>query len=250
MGHGQHRDDAVFLVDGLAQHAAGEVVVRPEGAVGQHHAFREPRGARGVVDECQLVGRLLLIVADVLLAEVFRELLAIEFVQVLAGIGQLVRTAHHQRVVGVVDDTFQSRHLLRVDDGGYVVADEEQLRLRVVDDVMYLFGIELMEYGHSYSPVGQRGYEGHCPLAGVASAEGYLVALCHTRVLKQYMQLLNLASYVVELQCLTLEVCQRVEVPVVDNRLFKQCVKTRYLFHSISFSYYLLLTTLLHTPHL
>ena len=112
-----------------------------------------------------------------------------------------------------VDDAFQSRHLLRVDDGGYVVADEEQLRLRVVDDVMYLFGIELMEYGHSYSPVGQRGNKGHGPLAGVASAEGYLVALCHTRVLKQYMQLLNLASYVVELQCLTLEVCQRVEVP-------------------------------------
>ena len=154
VGHRQHGDDAVAGADGLAKHVAGEVVVRPDGAVGQHHALREARGTAGIVDEGQFLRTLFLVVAHVFLAEVLGELLAVEFVQVLAGVGEFVGAAHHQRVVGIVDDTLQFRHLQRIDDRCHMVADEEQARLGVVDDVMDLFGIELMEDGHSHSPVG------------------------------------------------------------------------------------------------
>ena len=61
-----------------------------------------------------------------LLTEIFGELLAVEFVKMLAGIGEFVCAAHHQGVVWIVDDTFEFRHLLRVDERSYMVADEQQ----------------------------------------------------------------------------------------------------------------------------
>ena len=105
----------------------GKVVVRPDGTIGYHHTLRESRGAAGVVNECQLVTVLFRVIVDVFLAEELGKLLAIEFVQVLAGIGQFVRARHHQRVVGVVDDALQMGHLYRVYLSGHMVADKQQL---------------------------------------------------------------------------------------------------------------------------
>ena len=164
VGHRKHRDDRVTGLDLRSQHVAGEVVVRPQCTIGQHHAFREARCAAGVIDHSQLVGTLLHVIAYVLLAEVLGELLTVELVQVLAGIGQLVGARHHQRVVGVVDDTLERRHRLRIDDGGHMVADEEQAGLRVVHDVVDLFRIKLVQDGHGDGAVGQCGDEGHSPL--------------------------------------------------------------------------------------
>ena len=62
----------------------------------------------------------------------------------------------------------------------YDVANEENFRLTVVDDVVYLLGGELMEYGHCHSPVSECGKESHCPMGGVASAKGNLVATLHS----------------------------------------------------------------------
>ena len=45
-----------------------------------------------------------------------------------------------------------------------MVAHEEQLGLRVVDNVVNLLGIELVEYGYGNGTIGQCGEEGHCPL--------------------------------------------------------------------------------------
>ena len=57
----------------------------------------------------------------------------------------------------------------------------------MVDDVVYLVTHELMQNRHGDSSVGQRGEEGYGPLAGIASAEGYLVTLHHAAVLEQNM---------------------------------------------------------------
>ena len=90
VGHGEDRDDAVATIDGLAEDVLRKVVVRPEGTIGNHDALGETGGTAGVVNHSQLFAIGLLVVVDMLLAEVFRELLAIELVEVLAGIGQLV----------------------------------------------------------------------------------------------------------------------------------------------------------------
>ena len=87
-----------------------------------------------------------------------------------------------------------------------MIAYEEQARLRVVHDVVNLLCIELMQDGYGDSTVGECSEEGHCPLAGVTPAEGYLVAFLDTAVLKQDVQFLNLTRHIVELQRLTLEV--------------------------------------------
>ena len=45
-----------------------------------------------------------------------------------------------------------------------MVTHEEQLGLRVVDNVVNLLGIEFVEYGYCHGTIGQCGEEGHCPL--------------------------------------------------------------------------------------
>ena len=96
VGHGQDGDDAVATVDDLAQHVVGKVVVRPEGAVGNHDTLGETGRSAGVVDHGQLFAVGFLIIVDVLLAEVLGELLAVELVEVLAGVGQLVGATDHE----------------------------------------------------------------------------------------------------------------------------------------------------------
>ena len=134
-----------------------------------------------------------------LFTEVFWELLAGEFVQVLTGVGQFIRTRYHQRVVWVVDDTLQRRHGLWVDNRGHMVSHEEQTGLGVVDDIVYLFGIELMQDGYGDGSIGEGGDEGHGPLGGVTSAEGDLVTLLNPAVLKKDVQFLYLSGYIMEL---------------------------------------------------
>ena len=118
---------------------------------------------------------------DVLLAEVFRILLAKHLDEVFAGVGELFGAADHERIVGDVDDALQSRHLRGVDLRGRHVADEEELGVAVVDDVVDLVGRELVEDGHGHRAIGEDGEEGGSPGRGVASAEGYLVAPLHAR---------------------------------------------------------------------
>ena len=116
VGHGQNGDDAVATTDNFTQHVVGEVVVRPQGAIGNHftqHVVGEvvvrPQGAignhdalgetcrsAGVVNHGHLFAIGFLVVVDVFLAEVFGELLAVELVEVLAGVGQLVGATNHQ----------------------------------------------------------------------------------------------------------------------------------------------------------
>ena len=103
-----------------------------------------------------------------------------------------------------------------------MVAHEEQPRLGVVHDVVDLLGIELVEDGHGDGAEGEGSEEGYGPLAGVAPAEGYLVALLYTAVLEEDMYFLNLSGYIMILQRLALVVCQRITIPIVDDALLDQ----------------------------
>ena len=69
----------------------------------------------------------------------------------------------------------------------------------MVDNIVYLLGIELMEDGHGNGSVGQRCQKGHGPVSRVSSADSYLVALLHVTVLEQDVQLFDFPGYVVEL---------------------------------------------------
>src|SRR5574344_187908 len=117
----------------------------------------------------------------------------------LAGIGEPVGTGDDERVVGIVDDSFEPGHEIGIDDSSNVIAYEKEFRLRMVDNVMNLLGIELMEDGHSHGAVCEGGEESHSPLAGIAPAKGDLVALSYSGIFKQDMEVFNLACYIMEL---------------------------------------------------
>ena len=168
-------------------------------------------------------------------AEVLRELAAVELVQVLAGVGELVGTRHHERVVGNIDDSLESHHLRRVDGGGHDIAHKEELGLGVVYDVMHLVGHKLMENGHGNGPVREHGKKGGSPVGTIAAAECNLVTLHYSGVLEHDVELLYLACHIVILQSTAFIVSQRVTVPVLDDALLYEFIETWY-FHVSSIS--------------
>ena len=96
----------------------------------------------------------------------------------------------------------------------------------MVDDVMYLLCIEFMQYRHGNGAVGECSQESYGPVAAVASADSYLVAFHDVAVLKQDMNFLDFASYIVELECSPLIVCQGVLIPVLGNGIFNVFIET------------------------
>ena len=95
VGHGENGDDAVATVDGLAQYVLGKVIVGPEGTVGYHDTLGETGGAGGVVDHRHFLAILFLVIVDMFLTEILGELLAVQLVEVLTGIGKLIGTGNH-----------------------------------------------------------------------------------------------------------------------------------------------------------
>ena len=66
-----------------------------------------------------------------------------------------------------------------------MITHEEQTSLRVVHDVVNLFGIEFVKDGDCDSPISKGGKESNGPLGRVTSAKGYLITFLNTTVLKQ-----------------------------------------------------------------
>ena len=90
--HRQDTDDRISSLDLLAQYILGKVGIAPQSTVWNHHTLGETGSTTCIVDHSQLVGILVDIVVDVVLAEVLRILDAEHLVEVLAGISQLVGT--------------------------------------------------------------------------------------------------------------------------------------------------------------
>ncbi len=120
-------------------------------------------------------------------------------VEVLASVVEAFRARQHEREIGQVEDAFQVRHGFRV----YVLCNEvahvEQACLRMVHNIVYLLCVELMEYGHCHCTVGQRGKEGHCPVCGVASTDGNLVALGYASAFEGDVYFFNFSGHIVKL---------------------------------------------------
>ena len=219
--HVCHREHTEHFVTGLeffAEDMESEVAVAPEGAVGNHDALRVAGGAAGVVEDCHFVG-LVLIVVEEFGQEAVGELFAKEPVEVLACKSELVIAADEQAVIGERDDAQQVRHLVSIQIGPNLVAHEEKLRLRVVNDVVNLGGMELVEDGDGDSSVGEDAEEGSSPSAEVASAQGYLVAWLDACLFEEDVELLDDAGYVLVLKGEKSVVRHRIHEPMFLNAL-------------------------------
>ena len=101
----------------------------------------------------------------------------------------------------------------------------------MVHRVVYLVGRELMQDGHADRTVGESGKEGHAPAGAVPAADGNLVATLNTAVLEEDVQLLYFSGNVFVLQGCSLEICQCIKIPMVDDAFLDHGIKTLYLFH-------------------
>ena len=215
VGHGEHGNDAVAALHLLAEHFDGELVVGPDGAVGNHDTLGVGRGAAGVVDEGKVVGCGVVGVVDEFLAEEFGVLFSEELVEALAGFGELFGARNEERVVGDAHDAFEVRHGIGVELGPDHIAGKEDFRFGVVHNVVNLGGLELVEDGYGHCAVAEDSHEGCGPVGAVASAKGDAVAALDTRVFEENVELLNLAGNILILEGDALVIGQCVEVPVV-----------------------------------
>ena len=204
VGQGQHRYHAVAAMHLFAKHLDGKLVIRPQCAEGQHHAFRVRCGAAGVVDKRQSVGVGGMCIADVFLSEIFGIFAAKQFVKPFACISQQFGARQEYRVVGNVDNALKMRHGLCVEFGPNHIAHKENLCLRVVNNVVHLLRLKFMQNRHRHCTIRQCGQKGCSPVGTIAAAQGNFVTLGNTCIFKQDMEFLNFSCYVLVLQGHTL----------------------------------------------
>lgn len=96
---------------------------------------------------------------------------------------------------------------------------KKQARFRVIYEVMYVVGLEIVENRHCHDAVGNRGNGGDSPVGAVSSAQGYLVARFQSGIFKKQMQFGNFACDVAVLERLSLKVGHGGETPVVADGL-------------------------------
>ncbi len=148
----------------MLQAVYGEACVAPQRPVAQHHPFGESGGARRVVDDAGLH-----IIRDfeevnVVGGEALGIFLAEIFVEMLASVHQFLVAAEQQREVFDEHGALELRHGVRIEvlvDAG---VGKKEPGIAVVHQMVYVVWLELMEYGHGHSTVGQCAEKGHSPL--------------------------------------------------------------------------------------
>ena len=200
------------------QHVAGQVVAQ------QHHALREARGARGIVDFHEVaVGPSLI---DYVVGT---EALGIAFVEVAA---QDAYAALHVDVGTLIealaaaferDDGLDVEQILGLYVLPDILSDEEQLGLRVVDDVGDVHRIEIRQDGHYHRTVSDYRHVCYHPVGAVAAADGHLGAGFHLQLAEELMRHGNAFGQFTVGDCFAGGIIGKGrQIPVFSEALFKQ----------------------------
>ena len=209
------------------QHRAGivlrEVNVGIQGPVRDHDALGETGGAGRVVDHGQFLGGILVII-EVLGAEILRILLAERLVEVLADEGALLGVGI-QELEGIdLDDRRQAGHLLLGEAFPDDLVHEQDAGLGMVHEIVDIAGLEFVQDGNGDGPVGEGGEETHAPVGLVPGTDGDLVAPVEAALLEGDVQLGDPAGDVPVGQRHTLVVGQGGTVPVGPEAFLEDLV--------------------------
>ena len=147
--------------------------------------------------------------------EVFRVFPAVELIEMLTCIDELLRTGCEHGIVGDVYDAFKGRHLVGFDNRCHDIAHEEQFGFGMVYDVVNLLGIEFVLDGDGHGSVGKRCQESCCPEGTVATAKCYFVSLPHSAVFKQNVEFFYFSSHILILERGALIVGEGIQIPVL-----------------------------------
>ncbi len=163
----------------------------------QHDAFRRACRARGIVQQADRIVRNIG-VFDILAAEAAGIGLAIVAHDIRHILGQRVAVALvDHMVVRKRKYGIHMRNLLLLDIVPEVIAQKEQLALRVVDDMYHVVGREVLQYGHYNGTVGYRCNVGYAPARIVAAYKRNLVAALYVGLAEQQMQFGDLLRHFV-----------------------------------------------------
>ena len=90
----------------------------------------------------------------------------------------------------------------------------------MVYDVVHLFGVELVQYGHSHGTIGDGSQECYAPTAHVTAADSHLVALFYAALGKDNVQLCNLFRHVAVLEGALPVIRHRGQAPMLSETVF------------------------------
>ena len=231
VGRGQHGHHVHARLEHGAGVLGGELNVGVQGPVRKHHALGETGSAGSIVDDGQFIGRILIVI-EVLRLKVVGIALAEFLVQVLPDIGQLlgggikelegVDLHHHQQV----------RHLVRRKAFPNYLVHKQDTGFRMVHQVMDVARLEFVQDGYCHGAIGNGRQETHAPVGLVAGADGHLVPLLETALLKGNVDLGHPARYIPVGQGHPLIVGECRAVPVGRQAILENFVY-RFEFHGI-----------------
>ena len=102
----------------------------------------------------------------------------------LSRVCEFVRARKHKRIIRHVYDTFKARHLGAIDFRGHDVSHEEQFRIGMIYDVVYLICRKLMKYRHRNRALSQHSQKRRGPSRAVPARKRYFVSAFNAGVLK------------------------------------------------------------------
>ena len=207
VGQGENAQYARTAVVELIDDSKGDI--RGDVVHGEHHTLRESRGTTRIAQEAHLVVAHLGIL-DVVGRETSGVAVAIVLNDVFLEGGNLLAIALEDAAeVGEREYGLDAHHLLLVNHIPEGVAQEEEFRLGVVDDVVDVVGVEVLKDGDNHSTIGDGGQIGDDPAGVVAANEGDFVTLLDITLPKEHVELGNLLGHLIVGETLLLEVvCQ------------------------------------------
>ena len=105
----------------------------------------------------------------------------------------------------------------------------------MIDQIVYVFGFELMNQRNGYRAIGCRGQESHAPVDLVPGAQIYFIAFFESAGTETYMQKSYTLGYIAILQGNALIIGKCSALPIRFEALFEQLVY-RLEFHILIFS--------------
>ena len=217
--HGHHFRCAGHL--GLGE--IGEVDIGVERPVGQHDAFGEAGSAGCIIDQGQLLGAVLIVI-DVLRLEAFGVFLVESLGDILSDCRKGFAAGIEVGEVVHQDHDLQTGHLGLAEPLPFSLADEEDLGLGVIHEVMDVAGLEFVQDGHRNGAVGKGGEEAHAPVRLVARAEGDFVAFLQAALFKTDVEHRDAFANLAVCERATLIVRQGGAVPMLLEAFLEELV--------------------------
>ena len=141
-----------------------------------HHAFGKACRTRSITDIRQLLWLFLMIAYLFWRKSMRKFLLKLKYHLFLDGRYLLV-TWNEYRIVYDGNNHLSTRHGLFIKVFPHIITNEQQLCIRMVDNVMDVFCLEIMKDGNTNGTVCQRSKKRHAPIRTITSAKSNLITL-------------------------------------------------------------------------